>query len=172
MTEGSNPKDTAAGASRVDISLFPTTAAVYGALAMTEGHLKYGGYNFRVADIRASVYLSAFERHFTKWINGEEQDQKTRVPHLGSCLACIALLIDATEAGSLIDDRPPAIKDISELFDWAQGITEHLHEIYPIEDSPGRYTEEGKREKKTINPSNPIRYSVSSWGTFPDSGGD
>jgi len=171
MSEGNNPKDTAAGASRVDISLFPTTAAVYGALAMTEGHLKYGGYNFRVADIRASVYLSAFERHFTKWINGEEQDAKTRVPHLGSCLACIALLIDATEAGTLIDDRPPAIKDISELFDWAQGITEHLHEIYPIENSPGRYTEEAKREKKTIGSSDFVYDSSCRRSFIPDSGG-
>jgi hypothetical protein len=172
MTETTNPKDNAAGGSRVDLSLWPPTATVYGALALTEGNLKYGGYNWRVADIRASVYISAFERHFTKWACGEWTDKKTRVPHLASCLACIALLIDATEMGKLVDDRPPAIKDIGELFDWAEGITQHLNQVYPPERGPGRFTEEVEREKKTKRHPNSIYHSISSWGLFQISGGD
>ena len=172
MSETTNPKDNAAGGTRVDLSLWPSTATVYGALALTEGDLKYGGYNWRVADIRASVYIAALERHMTKWANGEWTDKKTKVPHLASCLACIALMIDATEAGRLIDDRPPAIMDISELFDWAESITLHLHKVYPPENSPGRFTEEGKREEKTIRPSNSVYHSISSWGLFPASSGD
>jgi hypothetical protein len=168
--KGSNPKDNAAGGSRVDLSLWPSTATVYGALALTEGDRKYGGYNWRIAEIRASVYIAAFERHMTKWANGEWTDKKTRVPHLASCLACIALMIDATEAGRLVDDRPPAIKDITELFDWAEEVTKHLHALYP--NSPGRFTEEGKNEEKPIRPSDSVYHSISSWGLFQASSGD
>lgn len=170
--ETGNPKDLAAGGTRVDISVFPMTAIVYGALAMTEGHLKYGGFNYRVTDIRASVYISAFLRHFFKWINGEWSDPITNVPHLANCLACISLLIDAVECGKLIDDRPPKVPDIAELFAWAEEVTEHLHKIYPPENGPGRFTEEGQREKQTINLTGPVHVGVSSWGLFPNRSGD
>ena len=168
----SNPKDTAAAGTRVDLSLFPHTAVVYGALAMTEGHLKYGAYNWRVAGVKASVYLAALRRHLAKWEAGEDCDQKTKVPHLANAMSCLAIAIDATECGMLIDDRPPRVPDIAELFDWAEDITKHLHTVFPPENSPGRYTQEGIREKKTISPSDSIHHSASSWGMFSHSGGD
>lgn len=78
-----NPKDGAA-TSRLDLTLFPQTALAYGALAFTEGHLKYGGYNWRDAGVNASVYVAAALRHLTKWYNGEAFDPKTGVPHLAN----------------------------------------------------------------------------------------
>jgi hypothetical protein len=105
--KATNPKDGAA-TTRLDMSLFPSTAAAYGALAFTEGDQKYGGYNWRKAHAKASVYKAALERHMSKWFDGEEEDPATGVPHLANAIACIAVLIDAKECGTLVDDRPPA----------------------------------------------------------------
>lgn len=169
----SNPKDDAAAGTRVDMSVIPDTALVYLALAMTEGHLKYGAFNYRVVGVKASVYIAAFRRHWMKWINGQWADEKTNIPHLASCMACIAILIDAHECGKLIDDRPPAVKaidgDISALFDWAEVITTHLHKLFPPEEGPGRYTEEGQREKETNGASGSVYDSAGSGGSLPRS---
>lgn len=129
-----NPKDRAA-TSRLDLSLFPDTAVIYGALAMTEGDLKYGGYNFRVGGVLSSVYIAACRRHLAKWWNGEWADPKTGVPHLASALACIAVLIDAVECGVLNDDRPPET-DVAMLLAEMETKVKHLQEIFP--DGPGR----------------------------------
>ena len=133
-----NPKDRAAN-HRLDLSLFPTTALAYGALAMTEGDAKYGGYNYRVGGVLASVYVAALFRHVSKWYNGELADPKTRVPHLASAIACLAVLIDAIEVGVLKDDRPPKA-DMAKLLNDFELIVQHLHTIFP--DGPARYTEE------------------------------
>jgi len=132
----SNPKDRMA-TSRLDLSLFPATARAYGALAMTEGDLKYGGYNYREAGVKASVYYAAANRHLDKWFNGEWADQDTGVPHLASALACIGVLIDAVECDKLNDDRPPECNMASLLGDMEQKVI-HLQQMFP--DGPGRHT--------------------------------
>jgi hypothetical protein len=133
----SNPKDNAA-TSRLDLSLFPATARAYGALAMVEGHLKYGGYNYRAVGVRASVYYAAASRHLDKWFNGEEDNPKTGVPHLASALACIGIIIDAAVCGKLFDDRPP-VADVVGVLDQFEEDVERLQSMYP--DGPGRFTE-------------------------------
>ena len=133
----SNPKDRAA-TSRLDLTLFPDTAVTYGALAMTEGDLKYGGYNYRPAGVCASVYIAAARRHMAKWYNGEDIDPLTDVPHLGSALACLAVLIDSLESGNLNDDRPPKV-DVAALLSKFEGNVKHLQKLFP--EGPGRFTE-------------------------------
>lgn len=132
-----NPKDKDA-ISRIDLTLFPDTATIYGAWAMTEGHQKYGGYNYRPGGVLASVYVAAARRHLAKWFNGEHSDAKTLVPHLGSALACIAVIIDSLECGTLKDDRPPAV-DITRLTDDLEKKVKHLQGLYP--NGPERYTQ-------------------------------
>lgn len=132
-----NPKDQAA-TDRLDMSLFPDAAVAYGALAMTEGHLKYGGFNYRVAGVQASVYIAALRRHVAKWYNGEEVDPDTKVPHLANALACLAIMIDAKECRKLNDDRPPKC-DIGRLMDSQRAVVRHLQEKYPS--GPGRHVE-------------------------------
>ena len=166
-----NPKDDAAAGTRVDLSLFPHTAIVHGALAMTEGHLKYGGYNYRISGVKASVYIAALRRHLLKWESGQNWDLKTLVHHLGSVIACAGIIIDAEECGKLIDDRPPAVPDIDELLDRAEQITQHLHKIYPPEKGPGRFTEEAKRESKTDSSPNTIHGRLGRGGFIPNSSG-
>jgi dATP/dGTP diphosphohydrolase len=116
--------------SRLDLSLFPQTAIAYGALAFTEGDLKYGGYNWRVAGVSANVYVAALLRHVFKWYNGEWADPKTGVPHLASVLACNAVLVDAIECGKLNDDRPPK-SDVTRLLNEFENRVKHLQSIFP-----------------------------------------
>jgi hypothetical protein len=137
-----NPKDRMA-TDRLDLSLFPATARIYGALAMTEGDSKYGGYNYRAIGVRASVYYAAVNRHIEKWFNGEWADEHTGVPHLASAIAGIGILIDAIECNKLNDDRPPKC-DVAALLGNFQEKVAHLHKIFS--DGPSRYTEEERDE--------------------------
>jgi len=130
-----NPKDGVA-TTRLDLSLFPDTAAAYGALAMTEGHCKYGGYNYRVAGVQTSVYIAALRRHISKYYNGQWADPKTGVPHLANAIACIAVLIDAHENKMLNDDRPP-LSDMDGLLSKFEDKVKFLQEKFP--NGPGRY---------------------------------
>ena len=134
-----NPKDRAA-TTRLDFSVWPETASAYGALAMTEGDYKYGAYNYRVAGVQASVYVSALRRHMAKWYNGEWDDPKTGVPHLANALACIGVLIDAYESGALVDDRPP-VCNLGRLLSAFEAKVKHLQSVFPPEKGPGRFTE-------------------------------
>lgn len=139
----SNPKDRAAS-NRLDISLFPMTAIVAGALAMVEGDCKYGGYNYREMGVCVSTYISALDRHKMKFYNGEWQDTKTWVAHLGSMIASCAILIDGFAKGNIVDDRPPRL-DVTALLDEAEEKVTHLHEIFP--NGPARYTEVKNEQK-------------------------
>lgn len=146
-----NPKDRCAS-NRIDLSLFPPSARAYGALGMTEGDLKYGGYNYRVAGVKASVYYAAAGRHLDRWFNGEDVDPKTKVPHLASALACIAILIDGTEQGNLNDDRPP--EQPSDLYERLESAVGHLRSTFPR--ASQRYT------NAFTEPPSPDRGSVGS----------
>lgn len=126
--KSTNPKD-AAATSRIDLSLFPMSAIAYGALGMTEGDLKYGGYNYRLMGVLASVYVAAQMRHVGKWFQGEECDPRTKVPHLANAIACNAILIDAVEQGNLNDDRPP--RQSVKIYDDMEEIVKHLQTIFP-----------------------------------------
>lgn len=104
----SNPKDII-GSNKLPLGLVPTTTKCYLALGHSEGHIKYGLYNFREAGVRASIYVDALERHMGKWINGEEEDPETGVPHLANAITCLSIIIDAKECNKLIDDRPKSV---------------------------------------------------------------
>lgn len=134
--EESNPKD-AAASTRLDLSLFPASARAYGALAFTEGDLKYGGYNWRVAGVKPSVYVAAAGRHLDKYWNGEDVDPVTGVPHLAYAEACIAVVIDAIESDKLVDDRPP--KQSAALYKRFEEIIKKLQSLIPRRTV--RYTE-------------------------------
>lgn len=100
----SNPKDQI-GSGKMPLHLWPKTASVVGSLALTDGALKYGRSNWRVAGVKATIYTDALERHMTAWLEGEDVDPDSGIPHLGHALACLAILVDAQAAGKLTDDR-------------------------------------------------------------------
>lgn len=105
---GINPKDLI-GAKKVDLSLFPPVAHIYGALGMMNGAGKYGPYNWRDPSkkIQMMIYLSALQRHISALIDGEDIAQDSKLPHLAHIIAGAGILADATEGGWVIDNRPP-----------------------------------------------------------------
>jgi len=91
---------------------------------------------------RVSVYIAACRRHIMKYYNGEWEDKKTKVPHLASALACLAIIVDGVVKGNLVDDRPPRVERLSEYMDTiVPTFVKHLKDLYP--DKVGRYTQEG-----------------------------
>ena len=103
-----NPKDSA-GDKKVPLWLLSPLAKAEWAQAQFVGQVKYGAWNWRVAGVRASVYLSAMERHMDAYKSGEGFDPTDGTSHFGNIMACAAILIDAVASDKLIDDRPPSI---------------------------------------------------------------
>lgn len=132
-----NPKD-AIGTSKLNIGLVPDTAIAAAALAFTEGALKYGRFNWRIAGVRASIYNDALRRHLAAWWNGEDSDPVTGVPHLASVIACASILLDSSLCGKLTDDRPPS----APVGDYVRGLeqkTKDLKELFK-DHNPHQYT--------------------------------
>ena len=127
-TKDTNPKD-AIGSTKLPLHLVPDSAQAYMALAFCEGATKYGAFNWRIAGVRASIYMSACRRHMAKYWNGEWADPKTGVPHLASAMACMAIILDAGIANKLTDDRPPEAP-MGELIDGMATTVKHLKEMH------------------------------------------
>lgn len=138
-TKPSNPKDMI-GSTKLPVGLVPDTITAEVTLAFLEGALKYGRYNWRIAGVRASIYNDALERHRKKWWNGENADQKTRVKHLSSIIACAGILLDAELCGMLNDDRPP-YAPMSDLMDSPETLERiaHLKELFK-DHNPRQFT--------------------------------
>jgi hypothetical protein len=139
-----NPKD-AIGIKKVPYHLVPANVLGELALAFLEGARKYRAYNWRVAGVRASVYLDALDRHLKAWINGEDIDPDSGLSHLTKAMACLFILRDSMMVNNWVDDRPPKIKD-----GWVQELNKKAKEIiekYPEELEP--YTELGVSNDKT-----------------------
>ena len=67
--------------------------------------LRYGRLNWRGTEVRASVYVGALLRHVAEWLEGQDVDAKSGLHPLAHGLACLAIILDAEAAGTLIDDR-------------------------------------------------------------------
>lgn len=100
-----NPK-TAIGVTKVPLHLVPPSAKHYLALALADGAMKYGPYNWRDAAISVSVYKSALERHVDAFWDGEDLAKDSGIHHIAHAMACCALILDAMTVGRLNDDRP------------------------------------------------------------------
>lgn len=111
-TKDTNPKD-GIGATKLPLSLVPPVAIAHASLAHLDGACKYGKWNWRIAGVRASIYIDAALRHITAYNEGEEIAADSGVHHLGHALACLNILLDAASVGKLIDDRPPSGQVVS-----------------------------------------------------------
>lgn len=100
-----NPKD-AAALKRVPLHLFPPVGVVYGAMGCRDGAAKYGPYNWRDRAISLTQYVGAMQRHLLALLDGEDDAADSKLPHLAHVIATAAILLDAKEAGALLDDRP------------------------------------------------------------------
>jgi hypothetical protein len=112
-----NPKDRI-GIKKPQLDLVPPALRVYAALAFKDGAAKYGPYNWRQNDVKASIYYAAVGRHLDAWFEGENYADDSGVPHLAHAAAGLAILIDALENDNLIDDRPPSGPTPKLIRDW------------------------------------------------------
>ena len=103
--DDTNPKDLL-GVKKPPISLIPSAGLLHEAMAMKNGAIKYGPFNFREKKVQALIYADAAMRHLLAWIDGEEVAEDSGVHHLGHARACLSILLDAQECGNLIDNRP------------------------------------------------------------------
>lgn len=105
--ESTNPKDIAAH-DRVNMALLPPVSQIAVARVLEHGAEKYGPYNWRSTKVGALTYVAAIQRHLAAWVDGEDLDPESRLPHIAHIAAGCAILLDAAATGNLIDDRPPA----------------------------------------------------------------
>ncbi len=92
-----------------ELTLFPSTALIGGALAMMDGVAKHGGaYNWRKKgrDLSLMEMVSKVQRHLVAYIDGEDEAEDSGLPHYFHALADLAVMIDADTVGKMKDDRP------------------------------------------------------------------
>lgn len=121
------------------MNLISVVSLVEESLALLEGALKYGTNNWVVEHARATVYVAATARHTFKWLFGQRYDPKTGVHHLASARASLGILIDAEYRGVLVDDRPPPLPRLDELFEKAEEVAKKLFTMYG-DVNPKHYT--------------------------------
>ncbi len=100
-----NPKDRS-GEGKPPLHLIPPAAEILEAVVMGLGAKKYGPFNWRSANVRATIYIAAAKRHMAQWLDGQDDDPESGVSHLAHARACLGILLDAQATGHLVDDRP------------------------------------------------------------------
>lgn len=100
-----NPNDRI-GETKPPLHLIPPAAEILEAVVMRLGAKKYGPFNWRTANVRATIYISAAKRHMAQWLDGQDDDPESGVSHLAHARACLGILLDAQATGHLVDDRP------------------------------------------------------------------
>jgi hypothetical protein len=68
------------------------------------GEKKYARYNYCKGH-NAGQLIAAAKRHISAWYNGEDRDPVDGQHHLGSVMACCAMILRQEELGTLKDDR-------------------------------------------------------------------
>lgn len=126
--KATNPKE-AIGDTKVPLWLCSPVAKAHWALGQFAGMCKYQAWNWRIAGVRASTYLSAMQRHIDAYTSGEEFDPVDGTHHLGNIMACAAILLDAKAADKLNDDRPPIVS-VRPTYEFVQSQMAVLREQY------------------------------------------
>lgn len=142
--KATNPKD-AVGVRKIPISCVSTAVMSEVGIGMLEGARKYGRHNYRIAGVRASVYLDALWRHiFVQWWEmGEDIDGPSGIHHVSKAIADLMVLRDSMIQENWVDDRPPRSKvNVEDLNAKASHIIDTVRPGDPIE----AWTEERVKE--------------------------
>lgn len=108
-TKDTNPKD-AVGTRKVPASTVSQAVSAEVGLAMLEGARKYGRHNYRVAGVRASIYVDAVFRHMMAfWDFHQDVDPDSGLSHITKAIASLYVLRDSMLKQNWVDDRPPAL---------------------------------------------------------------
>ena len=137
LGDPSNPKDSI-GRTKLPLSLVPAILTAEASLAFLEGKLKYGEVNWRATSVYLSVYLDALMRHIEKYSEGDDRDPITKVHHLGNAAACIGIILDAEQYGTLIDDRKLSNGAAINRMDSLSATVGHLQKLF-ADKNPAHY---------------------------------
>lgn len=102
-----NPKDAVGVKKWRQYCTVPATVLWEVGVGMLEGARKYGRHNYRVAGVRASVYVDAAKGHIDQWWEGEDIDKDSSLSHITKAICSLVVLRDAMIQDMLTDDRPP-----------------------------------------------------------------
>lgn len=139
-----NPKDAVGIRKWRVFTTIPFTVLCDLGVAMLEGARKYGRHNYRVAGVRASVYVDAAMGHIVQWWEGEDIDDDSKRSHIIKAIASLAVLYDALVQKKLIDDRPPRT-DLGPYRAELQAAVDDIFKRYP--DAKPAYVEGDQYEK-------------------------
>lgn len=129
-SKDTNPKDAVGTKKWRQYCTVPITIIWELGVAMLEGARKYGRHNYRVAGVRASVYVDAAKGHIDQWWEGEDLDPDTGLSHITKAMASLAVLRDAMIQDKMLDDRPPKT-DIEKVRNDLQAIVDDIFERIP-----------------------------------------
>ena len=145
-TKDTNPKD-AIGSTKPPIANVPLSVISEVGMALAEGQWKYGGYNWRVIGVRASVYWDATFRHLKAFWEGEDTDPDSQLSHVTKAISALVVLRDAMIQENWTDDRPPRSKQTStQVNDQYKHMLERLKSLQP--DPVKGYTQKGQDDDK------------------------
>lgn len=95
---------------KVPLHLVPPALLIGAARAFAEGFAKYGYMSWRNAEVRitATDYVAGAMRHLMAFLDGEDVDPESSTGklHLEGAVACLGIMLDCIQRGTLIDDRP------------------------------------------------------------------
>ncbi len=126
-----NPKDAVGTKKWRQYCTVPTTIIWELGVAMLEGARKYGRHNYRIAGVRASVYVDAAKGHIDQWWEGEDTDEESKLNHIIKAIASLAVLRDAMIHDKWVDDRPPKT-DLETLRADLQVAVDGIFERIPV----------------------------------------
>lgn len=138
-----NPKDAVGTKKWRQYSTVPTSAVWAMGVAMLEGARKYGRHNYRVAGVRASVYVDAAKGHIDQFWEGENIDADSGLHHVVKAMASLAVLYDSIVQENWVDDRPPK-QNLDKLRNELQEKVNAIFQKYP--DAKPPFTELGQKD--------------------------
>jgi hypothetical protein len=134
-TKDTNPKDGFGVRKWRQYATVPVTVLWEVGVGMLEGAFKYGRHNYRVAGVRASVYVDAAKGHIDQWWEGEDIDKDSGLNHITKAICSLVVLRDAMIQNMLNDDRPPKA-NLDRVRDEMQAVVDQLFEKYPDPEQP------------------------------------
>ena len=140
-SKATNPKDAVGVRKWRQFATVPTRVLWEVGVAMLEGALKYGRHNYRVAGVRASVYVDAAKGHLDQWCEGEDLDPDTGLSHITKAIASLVVLRDGMLEGNFQDDRPPKHQSLNTHREFLQERVDWLLDKYPDPVAP--FTQKG-----------------------------
>jgi hypothetical protein len=154
-TKSTNPKDSIGVRKPRCYHVLSAPVVREVSIGMMEGAMKYGAYNYRVAGVRASVYVDATKEHIDSWWEGQDIDPDSKLNHITKAIASLCVLRDAMIQGRWVDDRPPVFIDVQDHKNEMQAVVDSLFEKYPNPVAP--YTEKEVNDKSQDQKPEPLQ---------------